>query len=81
MARTTRRDDAEQEKHKAKKVARTLTRLKFSLVADDILNELIPDIDDAVDLAIADGTDWSFDVQKLVLDSLDAALPGLAEGS
>jgi hypothetical protein len=79
MARTTRRDGADQEKHKAKKVARTLTRLKFSLMADDLLNDLIPDIDDAVDLAIAESRDWSFDVAKLIEDAMGVALPALED--
>ena len=79
MARTTRRDKVEQEKHKAKKLSRSLIRLKFSLIADDVLNDLIPDIDDAVDKALTEGTEWSLDVQALVAEALGIALPGLPE--
>ena len=66
MARTTRRDPIDQAKHKAKKTTRTLIRLQMSLIADDILNQLVPDIDDAVDSALAEGTSWQFDINELV---------------
>lgn len=80
MARTIRRDTVEQEKHKAKKTARALIRLKYSLIADDLLNDLIPDIDNAVDKALAEGTSWDFDVRTLIADALDIALPSRLEG-
>lgn len=79
MARTTRRDHIDQEKHKAKKTARSLIRLKYSLIADDLLNDLIPDIDDAVDHALAEGKSWSFDVQTLIREALEVALPEALE--
>lgn len=66
MARTTRKDDVELQKASAKKLARTLVRLKFSIMADQALNDIIPDIDDSVDAALTNGTDWSFDVEALV---------------
>lgn len=75
MARTARRDNIEQEKAKAKKVARTLVRLRFSLMADDVLNDMIPTIDDAVDAALASGKPWRFEVEELIQSALDVALP------
>ena len=79
MARTTRRDPVDQEKHKAKKTARSLIRLKYSLIADDLLNDLIPDIDDAVDHALAEGKAWDFDVTALISEALEVALPARIE--
>lgn len=73
---TRRRSDVEQELFKAKKAARSLIRLKYSLQADDELNGLIPDIEDAVHDALADGRDWQLDVRQLVLQALQlTALP------
>lgn len=78
MARTNRRDDVDQQKHKAKKTARTLIRLKMSLIADDILNDIVPAIDEAVDKALSEGESWEFDVLSLIKDvegQVNAALP------
>lgn len=80
MPRTSRKDEIELSKAAAKKAARSLTRLKVSLIADRVLNDLIPDIDDAVDKALADGTAWEFNVEKLIADALGVAMPALTEG-
>ena len=78
MARTNRRDFIENEKHKAKKLVRTLVRTKFSMMAEDILNDVIPDIDDAVDKSLADGTQWELDIPGLITEAIGVALPALA---
>ena len=79
MSRTRRRDAIEQEKHKAKKVARSMIRLQHSLMADDVLNQMIPGIDDAVDLALSEGRAWQPDVAGLIKQTLGLAMPTLGE--
>jgi hypothetical protein len=70
MANTVRKDDVELQKFKAKKLARSLIRMKFSLMAEDVLNEYIPAIDDAVQDALDTGSDWVFEVRALIDDAL-----------
>ena len=73
MAHTKKRDEIEQAKFKAKSATRGLVTIAFNLVKHDILNEMIPAIDDAVDEALANGESWELDVHALV-DNVERAV-------
>lgn len=59
------RTDNEQTKANMLKAARTAIRLKHSLAADEELNEMLPEIEDRIDRALASGTEISFDVLEM----------------
>ncbi len=54
-----RRTDREMTIFEAKKVARTALRLKYSILAEREINEALPDIEAAINLAYAQGREFS----------------------
>lgn len=52
---TTRKDEAQLAKANMVKVARTAIRLKHTIIADAELNQVLPDLEDAFDKAVAGG--------------------------
>lgn len=60
------RVDIEQEKFKLLKAIRTNIRLKHSLLADDEVNEILPQVEQEIDDAIAAGVPYHFDVDRIL---------------
>ena len=61
MRRKTELEMAIQE---AKKVARTVLRLKYSILAEREINEALPDIEADIKKAAASGVSFEFDAAK-----------------
>ena len=64
--------DVDDTKADAKKIARTLIRLKYSLAADAELREVVPAVTEGIDKAVADRETFRLDVPGLL---------GLTDGS
>ena len=64
--------DVDATKTDAKKIARTLIRLKHSLAADAELRDVVPVVTEAIDKAVADHEAFRLDVPGLL---------GLTDGS
>lgn len=64
-----RRTEAEMERHRIKKTAQTLIRLKHSLAADEEINRVLPDTLEQFDEALANGELLEVD-PKAVLELL-----------
>ena len=60
-----RKDDTEIAKAAARKAWRTAIRLKHSLRADDEIARTLPDLEDAMDDAIAAGKPFELDVRSV----------------
>ena len=59
------KDKTEVQKTRALKSARTAIRLKHSLLADEEINEVLPEIEDAFDEAVALGKPYKLDVASV----------------
>ena len=64
--------DVDAVKADAKKITRTLIRLKHSLAADAELREVVPEVTETIDKAVADGIAFQLNVPGLL---------GLTDGS
>ena len=73
------KDDWELAETAAKKVARAAIRLKYSVEAETEINETLPLVEAAVRNAIAEGRDWTLDVQAIFLGTGEIVID--AEGS
>lgn len=60
------RDPIKETKQDAKKIARSITRLKYSLAADREIRNLVEEIDQAVDEAFARGDEYELDIPELL---------------
>ena len=65
------KDTTELAKSRALKAARTAIRLKFSLLADEEINRVLPEVESAIDKAIAAGKPYKLDVRS-IFDTEDA---------
>ncbi len=65
-------DDVAAAKADAKKIARTLIRLKHSLAADSELRKVVPEVTETIDKAVADGVAFHLNIPGLL---------GLTDGS
>ncbi len=57
---------AQREKARLLKAARAAIRLKYSLAADDEINDRLPDIEAEIDKALATGEVFVLDVQSVL---------------
>lgn len=64
-----RKDDTEVAKAAARKAVRTAIRLKYSLLADAEVNRILPDVEAAMDAAIAAGKPYELDVRSVFEES------------
>jgi hypothetical protein len=59
------RDEAEQKLFNVFKYVRAYIRVKYSIDADNVLNELLPRIESSFWSAFTDGREWNFDDVEL----------------
>lgn len=63
---TTQLDEIQLQKRQLLKALRANIRLKYSLLADEELNQKLPEVEAAIDLAIQNGKEYELDLKSVL---------------